>query len=218
MQTTIFYLVRHGETEWNREGRWQGHADVPLSEQGQIQAERLAQRLAHEQVLVDQIYASDLSRAWETAQIAARPLNLPVRACPELQELDVGSWSGLTREQIVAQFPGAFVSLRYAPDGEQGPAFRERVTNITLRLAQEHQGQRLMLVTHGGVIRTLLGRVYDWHNQPNADVPPITNTSITELQLHNGIWHIERISDGAHLGSEQEQEEQAPRNESMVPR
>jgi probable phosphoglycerate mutase len=213
-----FYLVRHGETEWNRNGRWQGHADVPLSAFGCQQAQVLAQRLASERFSVDHLYASDLSRAFETAQIVARQLHMPVQLLPELREIHLGSWSGLTRDQIMQRFPGALVTFHYAPDGETRDLFRERVSDAVMRLALRHRGERLMVVTHGGVIRTLLLHLYAIQGQPDAYVPPITNTSITEIHVEHGNWQIRRISDGAHLGGEVAQDVMAPRNESMLPR
>jgi probable phosphoglycerate mutase len=216
MKPTTFFLIRHGETEWNHIGRWQGLADVPLSAVGRAQAEALAKRLAGERFTVDHVYSSDLSRAWETAQIVARQLHLAVQPLPALREIDVGAWSGLTRAQIVEQFPGAFTEHHSAPDGEGREAFWQRVTGAVLPLAEQHAGQRLMLVTHGGVIRALLGRIYEWRGEPTTHVPPITNTSITEVHLLDAQWHVERVSDGAHLGDELAQDVMAPRNESML--
>ncbi len=217
MSPTTFFLIRHGETEWNHSGRWQGLADVPLSPVGRAQAEVLAERLADEHFSVDHVYSSDLSRAWETAQVVAQRLHLAVQPLPALREIDVGAWSGLTRAQIVEQFPGAFTEHHSAPDGEAREAFWQRVTHAIYDLAERHAGQRLMLVTHGGVIRALLGRIYEWRGEPTMHVPPITNTSITALHLLHGQWHVERVSDGAHLGSELAQDVMAPRNESMLP-
>ncbi len=91
---TELLLARHGETDWNRERRWQGHADPPLNELGRAQARRLAEALAGEQL--EAIYASDLRRAHETAEIVGARLGLPVTSDPDLREIDVGSWSGLT--------------------------------------------------------------------------------------------------------------------------
>lgn len=192
-------------------------ADVPLSEVGRAQAEALAQRLADERFIVDQMYSSDLSRAWETAQIVAQRLHLAVQPLPALREIDVGAWSGLTRAQIVEQFPGAFTEHHSAPDGERREAFWQRVTSAILGLAEQHAGQRLLLVTHGGVIRALLGRIYEWRGEATTHVPPITNTSITALHFLDGQWHVERVSDGAHLGSALAQDVMAPRSESMLP-
>jgi broad specificity phosphatase PhoE len=89
---TTVYLARHGESDWNVERRWQGHADRPLTERGREQAELLAGRLAD--VKLDAVYASDLRRAWETAQAVAATRGLEVVRLPELREVDVGSWSG----------------------------------------------------------------------------------------------------------------------------
>ena len=123
MKPTTFFLIRHGKTEWNHIGRWQGLADVPLSPVGRAQAEALAKRFADERFSVHQVYSSDLSRAWETAQIVARQLHLAVQPLPALREIDVGAWSGLTRAQIVEQFPGAFTEHHSAPDGEAAKRF-----------------------------------------------------------------------------------------------
>lgn len=217
MNPTTFFLIRHGETEWNRAGRWQGMADVPLSTLGRAQAQALAQRLADERFTVDYVYSSDLSRAWETAQIVAQRLDLAVQPLPALREIDVGAWSGLTRAQIVEQFPGAFTEHHSAPNGEGREAFWQRVTHAVLGLAEQHDGQRLLLSTHGGVIRALLGHIAEWRGEPTVQVPPITNTSITVVHFFDGQWHVERVSDGAHLGSELAQDVMAPRNESMLP-
>src|SRR5580765_6857553 len=95
-------LVRHAESTWNAEGRWQGHADPPLSDAGRAQAEALAEDLAGERF--DAVYTSDLARAAQTAEIIARRFGLPAVSDPALREVDVGSWSGLTREEVAARF------------------------------------------------------------------------------------------------------------------
>src|SRR5262245_42161594 len=100
---TIFYLIRHGETDWNQSGRWQGHADVPLNALGRAQAQRLAERLRRERDPLDAIYSSDLLRAWETAQALAAAVGHAPQPLPALREIDVGSWSGLTRVEVMAR-------------------------------------------------------------------------------------------------------------------
>jgi alpha-ribazole phosphatase len=90
VSSTRILLARHGETEWNRIGRWQGHADPPLNEAGRLQAVELAERLARDGITV--IYASDLRRASETAQVIGERLGLEVHEDPALREIDVGSW------------------------------------------------------------------------------------------------------------------------------
>src|SRR5947199_3660663 len=91
-------LIRHGETDWNAEHRWQGHADVPLNARGREQAKALAEELAPEGI--DAIYASDLSRARDTAEIVGERLGVPVVLDPDLREIDVGSREGLTGEEV----------------------------------------------------------------------------------------------------------------------
>jgi len=103
---TTIYLARHGESDWNVERRWQGHADRPLTDRGRGQAQDLAARLAR--VHLDAVYSSDLRRAWETAEAVASAKGLDVIRLPELREVDVGSWSGLTRDECEARFPEAF--------------------------------------------------------------------------------------------------------------
>src|SRR5439155_24499614 len=95
---TELLLVRHGETDWNREGRWQGQADTPLNDVGRAQARELADALAGERL--EAIYASDLRRAYETAEIVGARLGLPVTSEPALRETDVGSWSGLAHDEL----------------------------------------------------------------------------------------------------------------------
>ena len=96
-------LARHGETDWNREGRFQGHADPPLNDTGRAQAERLAAELDH--VELSAVYSSPLGRATETARIVAAARGLEPIALDALREVDVGSWQGLTREEIIDKLP-----------------------------------------------------------------------------------------------------------------
>ena len=96
VQATTIFLARHGESDWNAEHRWQGHADRPLTERGLEQARELAARLAD--VELDAVYSSDLRRAWETAEAVASSQGIEVARQPELREVDVGSWSGCTRD------------------------------------------------------------------------------------------------------------------------
>jgi broad specificity phosphatase PhoE len=217
---TTLYLIRHGETEWNHIGRWQGQADVPLSDEGRAQARLLAQRLLREDVQFDQIYASDLSRAYETAQIVARALGMPIRTDRELREIDIGSWSGLTRPEITARFPGAFETVFYAPDGETRDQFAARTNGALLRIAETHPGQRLAIVSHGGVVRSMVKHLQNLaRSQPgavtiDAAMPPqpeatadvwgvmslpVGNTSITEVRQEPNGWRLVRYSDVAHL-------------------
>lgn len=146
---TVLILARHGETDWNRDGIWQGHGDPPLNGAGRAQARELAGRLANVELAA--IYSSDLRRALETATIVAGPREANVVIEPGLREIDAGSWTGLTRAQIDERFPG----LAWCPDAEPREAFQLRATATVQRVAASHPAARVLLVTHGGVVRAI---------------------------------------------------------------
>ena len=155
---TTIHLVRHGETDWNRELRWQGHSDVPLNERGREQARALAEALSG--VRFCAVYASDLSRASETAQIVADRLALPVRTDAGLREIDVGSWEGFTLAELEVRSPDAVV--RWDEQGEHGwengeshAAMMTRVQEAVRSIAARHEGEEVLVVSHGGPIRAL---------------------------------------------------------------
>jgi 2,3-bisphosphoglycerate-dependent phosphoglycerate mutase len=138
---TILLLVRHGETDWNAVGRLQGHTDRSLSDYGRRQARQLAEELVGEEL--DAIYASDLARARETAEIAGERLGLPVVLDADLREKDWGTWEGLT---AVERDRVEFV-------GESTEAHQQRMLRALSRIAERHPGGRVLVVTHGGSMR-----------------------------------------------------------------
>jgi len=152
---TEILLARHGETDWNREDRFQGHADPPLNETGRRQADELSRSLAGERLAA--IYSSPLRRAFETAGIVARPHGLLPVAVDALREVDVGSWEGLTRGELEQRVPEQFRRwLAYEQGWEDGETYEEmgrRVVRALLELAAQHQGERILVLTHGGPIR-----------------------------------------------------------------
>jgi broad specificity phosphatase PhoE len=154
---TTILLARHGESDWNRTGRWQGHADRPLTDVGRRQARELAARLASTEL--DAVYSSDLQRARETAQIVATEHGLEVRELPALREVDVGSWSGLTRAEAAERFPDAYRRWKEGgegwDDGETYEQLGERVIGAVKHIAADHPGERVLVVTHGGSIRAI---------------------------------------------------------------
>lgn len=141
-------LARHGETDWNREGRWQGHADVSLNDRGREQARALAAQLADEPI--DVIYASDLARAHETALIVAEQKRMPVTTDAGLREIDVGRWSGLTPDEIARCFPGMTTH-----DGETNDQHLARVVDAFRRIATRERGRRVLVVSHGKTLRVI---------------------------------------------------------------
>jgi broad specificity phosphatase PhoE len=154
---TTVYLARHGESDWNVVRRWQGHADRPLTDTGREQARALAERL--EGAGIEAVYSSDLLRAKETAATVADRLGLELHLLPELREVDVGSWSGLTREEAEERFPAAFERWGQGgaawEDGESHEQMAARVLTAVRRIAKRHPGGRVLIVAHGGPIRAV---------------------------------------------------------------
>ena len=154
---TTILLARHGESDWNRTRRWQGHADRPLTALGRRQARELAERLANTEL--DAVYSSDLQRARETAEIVASGRGLAVHELPALREVDVGSWSGLTRDEAAERFPDAYKRWEEGgegwDDGETYEQLGDRIIGAVKRIAADHPGERVLVVTHGGSIRAI---------------------------------------------------------------
>ena len=154
---TTLLLARHGESDWNRARRWQGHADRPLTERGRAQAAELAERLA--EVELEGVYSSDLARTRVTAEAVARRKELPVFELRELREVDVGSWEGLTRDEAEARFPDGFRRWKAGgtgwDDGEDYGAMSARVLAAIDQIAATHQGGRVLIVSHAGPIRAV---------------------------------------------------------------
>lgn len=149
---TRVLVLRHGQSEWNAAGRWQGWADPPLTPLGEAQARAAAGRLPP----VDAIVASDLVRALRTAELIAGALDIAsVERVPALRERDIGPWSGLTTEEIERGWPG-FLRDRREPDGaEPARHFAQRVVTALHDLAARHPDREVLAVAHGGVIRAL---------------------------------------------------------------
>lgn len=202
--TTTVYLIRHGETDWNLAGRWQGHADVPLNDIGHRQARMVARRLADEGVRFDAIYSSDLARAFQTAWEIGAAVKVPVQLLPNLREIDLGTWSGLTYDEIKATHPSEIALLEQGQDlprggGETLGALRKRVVEAVDAIASHHKGDTLALVTHGGCIRMLLAHAESFHGDGFKRFPHIGNTSISVLRVGPEGWKALRINDMAHL-------------------
>ena len=149
---TTILLARHGETDWNRDRRVQGHTDTPLNDTGREQAEALARELSGSEL--DAVYSSDLMRAHETARIVAEQHGLEVVVLPELRERDFGTWEGLTDDEIFERFPHA----RHGPwgDAESKEEMLRRVEEALRRVVAAHPDGHVLVVTHGGPVRALL--------------------------------------------------------------
>ena len=155
---TRVLLVRHGQSEWNADGRWQGQADPPLTDLGRAQAHHAARALG----VVDAIVASDLSRASETGAILSGELGVgPLVLDPDLRERDAGEWSGLTRAEIDRDWPGYLADeeeRRRPPGWEPDEELLARATAALVRIHELVPGGEAIAVTHGGLIYVLEGQ------------------------------------------------------------
>ncbi|HEX7526613.1 MAG TPA: histidine phosphatase family protein [Gaiellaceae bacterium] len=167
---TTLLLIRHGETDWNAEGRLQGHTDRPLNDHGRRQAAALAERLAGEAVAA--VYSSDLARARETAEILAERLGLPVVDDPDLRERNWGNWEGLRGTE----------RNRIEYVGEAQDAHAERVIRAVRRIAELHPGERIVVVTHGGSLRRIQVATY------GMALPVADNCSVWAVAVEDGTF------------------------------
>jgi broad specificity phosphatase PhoE len=172
---TTLLLARHGETDWNRELRIQGHADPPLNDLGRRQAHELAERLAA--LELDALYSSDLRRARETAEIVATAHGLDVRLDPALREFDTGNWTGLTRDEILARFPGV-----ERHDGETREQLSERVLAALRKIVAAHPGEQVLVVSHGGSLRAV------WHHAGGAPTERLENCAVFRIAFEDGAF------------------------------
>jgi len=196
-------LVRHGETEWNAEGRIQGYlADSPLTEIGRAQAQAVARRIAGESV--DALYSSDAGRTRQTVAPIAEATRLPVVLDDRLRERNYGVFEGRTYAEVERDFPQAFERFGKhdphfaAEGGESALQFRDRVIEALERLARQAQRGRAVVVTHGGV----LGAMYRHVMSIPLDAPrdfSIANASLNRLSFHAGAWRIIAWGEVAHL-------------------
>ena len=177
-------LLRHGQSTWNAQQRWQGQADPPLSDLGRTQAAHAGQRLG----AVDAIVSSPLERAHATAQILAEAIGVgPVEVVPALAERDAGPWSGLTRDEIDERWPG-FLREQKRPDGyELDPELLDRIGTALDGLADRFGRSQLLVVCHGGVINVIERMLGEpWVRLANLDGRWITiepGSELTQWQL-----------------------------------
>jgi probable phosphoglycerate mutase len=202
---TLLYLVRHGETDWNREGRWQGHYDHPLSTEGRAQAAAAAKRLAREHIT--QVHGSDLKRAAQTAQLIGEVCALEVRVDRALREVDVGNWSGLTQAEAKERFPEGYARRRAGGTGwVGGESYEEmagRVRGYVGRLLDSARGSdRIALVCHSGVIRVLVVHALGLTPSDRRSLGGNKHGALSVLRVRKGTWSLRIYNDSCHLPDE----------------
>ncbi|HWI82566.1 histidine phosphatase family protein [Ramlibacter sp.] len=199
---TELILVRHGETDWNRELRFQGHVDVGLNAIGLEQARRLAARLGGEPA--HHLYASDLLRAQQTAQPVAQQLGLAGVTEPALREQSFGLVDGMRVDDIKAQHPQAWAAwLQFdedygMPGGESTRQFHARVTDAVYRIARDHRGATLVIVTHGGVLDMIYrtARSMSLSGPRQSEIP---NAGVSRVLVRERTIEIVSWADTSHL-------------------
>lgn len=165
---TLLYFVRHGETQYNRERRFQGQLDVPLSDDGIAQAQAVAEWLAGLPIKFGAIYSSDLKRAQDTASEIGRQLGLASIPAEALREIHVGEWQGLLGHEVEARFPGQLELWRgqapgfRTPGGETTTELQRRMLDWYLEAITHHRGQAVVVVSHGMALWSLVAGLNGW--------------------------------------------------------
>lgn len=200
--STELILIRHGETEWNLSGRWQGHADSPLSDRGIAQAEALGKRLKTADF--DFFYSSDLARTLHTSRLVGGPSGWEAIQRENLRERDLGALEGLTTDEMLERHPEVFHSFRndgpdYSPPG--GESFRqfcERCSKAIEEIADAHEGSRVGVVTHGGVLGAVFRYILGIPLEAERNFV-LLNCSLNRIEKKQGTWNLVSWGDVAHL-------------------
>jgi len=201
---TQVILIRHGETVWNQQRRMQGHSDSPLSETGMRQARLLGRHL--KQIAFSALYCSDSGRAHHTARSVAEVTGHDIILEPRLRERHFGVFEGLTGAEMEANYPADYARFKsrdqahVIPGGESASQFRARVCSCFDEIAGRHNGELVVVITHGLVLDVLY--------RAALGIPPelpriheLVNAGINRLRYDGGAWHIEVWADASHLGA-----------------
>ena len=202
MPSTEVILIRHGETEWNVQQRFQGHYDSELTEKGKRQVEALGERFKEEEM--DLIYSSDLPRARKTAEAIAHLNGFSIRYDLRLREKNLGIFEGLDVNEIKARYPEAFKAFKNGgaqhriEQGESNLLLLDRARNFLDHIHCKHEGWKIAIVTHGGFIRVVIKHSLGI----SQDTPTqfmIKNTSVHRLIWKNERWMVSLLGDVSHL-------------------
>jgi probable phosphoglycerate mutase len=200
---TRLCLVRHGETAWNAQRRLQGHLDVPLNDTGHAQARATAARLTGHAFAA--VYCSDLARARQTADAAARALAMTPVATAALRERHYGAFQGLTYAEARARFPAEYdrfaareADFAFPHGGESLSGFADRVAAALREIAERHAGAQVLVVTHGGVL-DVAHRLATGKPLEAARDFAIPNAALNWIAFAAGRWQLLAWADADHL-------------------
>ena len=206
MNETALIVVRHGETEWNRERRMQGTTDTRLSDLGRVQASALGRHLRDHAFTA--LYSSDLSRARDTARAISEHTGRKMMIDPRLQERRFGIFEGLLAAEIKTRYPeehARFASRDpdyQVPGGESASAFTARCLGCLAEIAGRHPGEEVVVVTHGLVLDALYRIAHGLaHGEPRP--VPLINASMNHFGYGSGAWRMVLWGDVSHLAAEE---------------
>ena len=205
MKTTIM-LIRHGETEWNILGKFQGSTDIPLSNEGIRQAFMLKERLKSD---FDYIFSSPLKRAYETAKILCDESGKQVSIAEEIREINFGEWEGLTVKGIAEKYPDIFNEWRN--DKREGKFCGGdmstlnasiRAKNCIMEIANKHKGKKIVIVAHGGIIKAGLIGIFEWDMSMDHKIA-LGNTCVNTITFNDDMKPaLLGLNDTNHLDCE----------------
>ena len=194
-------LTRHGETDWNKAGRWQGHADIPLNEKGHQQAAALCQRL--QSWPIETVYTSDLQRCVQTAVPLAKALDIQPTLAPIWRERDVGDFSGMTGDQARDHYPeiwaNAVRGMVDPPNGEPFAQVLSRAWQAFESVVEAHDTGMVAVVTHGGLLHALLGQVMGIDQAVYGRFSMRGNTGLSMIEVNDRGHVVTRLNDTSHL-------------------
>jgi broad specificity phosphatase PhoE len=200
MATTIL-LIRHGQTDWNASGRWQGHLDIPLNSRGIAQSEALGRRLSGRPVIA--LYSSDLQRAAMTAAILGRALDVIPIMDPTWRERHGGSFQGLTFAEVRETYPAEFEAMRISgaapPGGESDATLFRRVLEGYDRLVRRHHDEMVAVVSHGGTLNALISSILGFPAGQRARITLRGNTGLSTVEADEHGVRLVGLNDISHL-------------------
>ncbi|MCZ6547912.1 MAG: histidine phosphatase family protein [Deltaproteobacteria bacterium] len=202
MEQAQLIVVRHGETEWNLEGRRQGHLDSPLTAMGRAQGEALAQRLA--KYKFSSLYSSDLGRAYQTAKLISESTGHTIVVDQRLRERNLGIFQGLKGDEIHKAYPEELLLHKTGgpdyiiPQGESARQQAQRNISCLEEFAKKHTGEVIVIVTHGGVLNALFRHILSIPLEAPRRFE-FMNASINIFSCGKGNWMLQTWGEISHL-------------------
>lgn len=196
-------LIRHGQTDWNMEGRWQGCLPIPLNDIGRAQARALGEYLRGRPIRA--VYSSDLARALDTATLIGAPLGITPTPDERLREFQLGVFAGHRRDELMALFPNEWDAFHtdhwnyIIPEGESRRALQTRMYAALQDIAANGPGPEVALVSHGGGLGLLLQKLFG--ETPEIRNIRLENTSVTTIEREGDGWRLAEIAAVTHLAA-----------------